>query len=277
MKTLTTTLLFLIIAFTGLWGCDEPIEEWPENRPGVDTGVGVVEHGVRVRTQFEITDLDQLPEDIDLSQLMINLGAIFLEPIRDGDRGIAFANRTPVTLDFSFIGGDFVLPGPVLDLPWGGEFAVSAQIEPINTANGASIVTTGTWTKQHIIANIADNESFPITHNNFLHLLDPIEIAIPIEFEFLSSSVVKIQLAEVSLTDDGECELTFSIRLADWIRESVVPLLESEVGSGPYSIDAPNVIPILDVVDIVNTNVYDIENLIGDTNVSTCSQIGTNL
>lgn len=252
-------------------------------RPGTDgteeevTEVGTTEHSVQVRTRFVVTDLDQLPADIDLSRLTVNVGAIFLEPIGDSERDVSFANRTPVTLDFALADGDFALPGPALELPWGGEFAVSVQVELTNTeldddkaaAGTSSVAVTGTWTQRHVVTDIVADEPSPLPWREKSRLLDPIEIATPVEFEFRSQSVVRIQLAEVSLADDGDYELTLSIRLADWVRESVVPALEVEADRHLENVHAFDAIPMLDVdVDnAVEADAYGIEGLVGDIDV----------
>jgi hypothetical protein len=251
-----------------------PVTDGPQSGAG---DVAATEHSVQVRTRFVVTDLDQLPEDIDLSRLTVNVGAIFLEPIGGSERNVSFANRTPVSLDFALADGDFSLPGPALELPWGGEFAVSVQVEPPNTeldddkaASGtSSVAVAGMWTQHHVVTDLVSDEPSPLPWREKSRLLDPIEIASAVEFEFRSQSVVRIQLAEVALADSGDYELTLSIRLADWVRESVMPALQVEADRRLDPVRAFDTVPMLDVdVDnSVEADAYGIEGLVGDIDV----------
>lgn len=278
MRTAACTSLCIVLLSALAGGCAVDATRPAETGTSSDGGeVAGVEQGVHVRTRFVIADIDAIPENVALSGLTLNVGAVFLEPIGSSQRDVTFANRTPVTLDFDIEHGRLALSGPSLYLPWGGDFAVSVQVEPADTLvddrkdghASSSVVATGVWTQRHTVTDVVADEPSPLPWRQKERLQRPVEIVSPVDFAFRSDSVVRIQLAEVSLAENGDYELTLSLRLADWLRESVVPALEVEAERTiePFAeFDSLRAISV-DVDNDVESEAYGIEALVGDIDV----------
>ncbi len=251
--------------------------ELPETA-GYGTDDSAAENGtdvqaVTVQTRFVLSGHDNVESELMLDQLFVNVGSLVLDPA-DGE-SIAFASRDPFELNFDVARGDVDLMGPELQLPYGGDFFVSVQLEPTATEidsdkaddDEGSLVARGHyWFDVDVVAD----EPSPLpwepkgsrrSHNLTQH----------VDFIYQSNSVARIQLGEVSLTDSGEYELLLNVRVDDWLEHDVFPrvLDERERRDGEGNI--PTRLEGTDDVDldeaVLDEGGEGLEGLVGDMGV----------
>jgi hypothetical protein len=229
---------------------------------------------VTVHTRFVLSGMDEVESDLMLDELFVNVGSLVLEP-SVGD-GVAFASREPFELDFDVAQGQVDLQGPDLQLPYGGEFFVSVQLEPGATEVSAdkaagdtgSLVARGHY---YVEADVDADEPSPLPWEP-KGMQRSRSFAQYVDFVYQSNSVVRIQLGEVNLTASGDYELLLDVRVGAWLEDDVFPLVldererrENAGDAAPTSLYDPDDVTATDAV--IDEGGEGLEGLVGDMGV----------
>lgn len=227
------------------------------------------EQTVTVSLRFHLEELELL-DQVDVTTIYLNVGAVFLDPI-DGMSETAFASRQPFALVFDPASGVVALDGPEMAIPRGGRFAVGLLLEPGETVGTGqakqdgehlSVGLDGRYRRGSLIAD--EPSPLPWRPKSF----DRIDLADDWRsFSFRSSDALRVQLAEVTLEDNGNYELEVTIRVNDWMRESVLPAIDAVVSAEPGSAQDGPERPAAIIDGTVGENV-DLHGLLGDMAVS---------
>lgn len=235
----------LIGAALGLCACDDAGLETPELVvPETEVAsASKTERGITLQTRFEIVGAQELSHAVEIERLYVNVGAIFLDPIEDEESAASFASRLPVELDFAPVDGVDSLLGPELVLPFGGDFAVSVQIEPTfdyhdngpkAREDDTSILVQGLWApnagadydyeRPRFDPEDRVEEPWPLP----VQPKDRVDAAnTTLPFSYRSDAVVRFQVAELELDEEGVYELVLTMHVKDWMEEAVIPALET--------------------------------------------------
>lgn len=228
---------------------------------------------VTVQTRFVLSGHDNVESDLMLDELFVNVGSLVLDPA-DGE-SIAFASRDPFELSFNVANGDIDLLGPELQLPYGGDFFVSVQLEPSATevsANKAadddgSLVARGHY---YFEAEVVADEPSPLPWEPKGSRRSA-NLTQHVDFVYQSNSVARIQLGEVSLTDSGEYELLLNVRVGDWLEDDIFPRVLDERERRDSRGDVPTRLEGTDDVDleeaVLDEGGEGLEGLVGDMGV----------
>ncbi len=234
--------------------------------------------GVVVTTRFVVDGIDELDHDVALERLYLHVGAVFLEPVAGSDAAVSFTNREPFALDFDVEAGEVELFGPEMVLPFGGDFAVSVQIEPGDVTfeddkslpGLTSLEASGHWYETTVVADGLDTDEpspLPWTPKG----LSPHRtIAEPIDFVYRSSEVTRMQVGEVRLADDGEYELTLTLRVDGWLRGDLLPALRTHAADSRDRPDVANRFEgtEVDVDGALSDEDVGLDGLVGDMDLS---------
>ena len=266
----------VLIAATALFaGCAEVPQTAGFTTSGDGTVSGSVsQNAVTVQTRFVLSGMDEVQSELMLDELFVNVGSLVLDP-SDGD-GIAFASREPFELQFDVARGEIDLRGPDLELPYGGDFFVSVQLEPGAVEVDAnkdheeegSLVARGHY---YVEADINADEPSPLPWEP-KGMQRSRSLTQHVDFVYRSDSVARIQLGEVSLTESGDYELLLDVRVASWLEQDVFPRVLDErerresVGDDvPTSLDGTDDVASVD--SVLDEGGEGLEGLVGDMGV----------
>lgn len=261
------------IALMATVGCAEVPQSAGFASSELPNGGATSQQGVTVETRFVLSGLEGVQSEVALDELFVNVGQVVLDP-SDGD-GVAFASGRPFGLSFDVARGAVELDGPTLELPYGGHFFVSVQLEPgavqVSDDKGddsdGSLVARGHY---YTAAEIEADEPSPLpwepkggqwSRNLTEH----------VEFVYESHSVARIQLGEVRLTGTGDYELVLDVRVGSWLEDDVFPrVLEererrTEEGDVPTSLGDTD--GVTDVEAVLDEGGEGLEGLVGDMGV----------
>ena len=244
---------------------------------------------LRVNTMFVLEGLDSLPNNLSISSLYMNVGAVYLEPLTEEDGGFSFANLDPFSLHFDL--SEDAIIGPEMVLPFGGDFVVSMQLEPSRDDARPTVEVEGSITRlrgHEKSSEDQDPEADPMplpwreadpmplpwreTDPMPLPWREADQTPLPrqeeaqsdniemIPFTYQSNQIVRITIDDVTLSEDGSYELLLAIRLNNWIDEIVIPAVQSQ-----HDIDIPEE---NEEAVVVVEEVAGLEGLIGDINLS---------
>lgn len=271
-KLLRKSAIIIATAVASMTGCAELPQSagFESSAHGADDST--VRQGVTVQTRFALSGLENVQSEVMLDQLFVNVGSVVLDPT---DGGIAFTSGEPFGLSFDVARGTTILDGPALELPYGGDFFVSVQLEPgavqlsddkADDSDG-SLVARGHY---YATADIQADEPSPLpwepkgrewSRNLTEH----------VDFVYESHSVARIQLGEVRLTGTGDYELMLDVRVGSWLEEDVFPrVLEererrTETGDVPTSLEGAE--DVADAEAVFDEGGEGLEGLVGDMGV----------
>lgn len=106
-------------------GCAEVEDTDPVVEP-----VETRQQDVTVVPTFTITGLNQLPDQLYLTELGFTVSEIRLEPLTSRDGQVAYSVVKPRTFHFKVADGDLVQSGEPIELPHAGRYLVSLRLEP---------------------------------------------------------------------------------------------------------------------------------------------------
>ena len=232
------------------------------------------EQGITVRTTFNVEGLDA-ESAVEVDSLFLNVGAIFLEPIDEDRNSYTFANREPFELDFALNDGVASLSGPEMQLPFGGDFAVAVQLEPAGgegpekdfVADRLSLSVEGSWTHIMHVGGLDASEPSPLpwreAEETDAKALDDIVLLESVPFAYQSDRAARIYLDDVSLADDGSYELVMTVRLGDWVYDTVIPALEQQVAN-----------PDLMTIELIDTEGVQLEAVLDEQGLGVEGLVG---
>lgn len=281
----TRTLTACALAFAALtMGCAEvpPLTADSGSQfvaPGMDDLVRT-DQAVTLRTRFvlagvETVDPTSTEDVVALSQLFVNVGAIFLDPADDSS--VAFSSRNPFELNFDAAAGTTDIYGPELQLPVAGDFFVSIQVEPNDVVvsddkaddAGHSLVVHGEYTERSEV-DLAGDEPSPLPWEP-KDMQSRRSLAETHDFTYRSSAVARIQLGEIQLREKGAYELVLTVNVADWLRDDVLPAVRVHVETAGDDAEVPERFD--EAVDFVESVVDDegagVHSLVGDIGIGT--------
>ncbi|MFT6395924.1 MAG: hypothetical protein ACJAYU_000666 [Bradymonadia bacterium] len=228
---------------------------------------------VTVQTRFVLSGHDNVDSELMLDQLFVNVGSLVLDPA-DGD-GIAFTSHDPFELNFDVASGSVDLMGPELQLPYGGDFFVSVQLEPSATEVGSnkayeddgSLVAYGHY---YVEPGMVADEPSPLPWEP-KGVRRSYNVTQHVDFVYQSNSVARIQLGEVSLTDSGDYELLLNVRVGEWLEDDVFPRVLDEQERRDSRGDVPTRLEGTGDVDldeaVLDEGGEGLEGLVGDMGV----------
>jgi hypothetical protein len=270
----------------GSTGCVEqgPVSPFYPDDPSTSAAPRSEESAVTVRTRFVVAGADRVDSEVALDRLYLHVGSLLLEPIEETP-GVSFASREPFALDFDLANGQTVLAGPVMTLPYGGNFAVLVQVDPREVARddskesapSSSVEVDGRWYYADVVDGVAprSDEPSPLPwregsqksagERTYIHELD---------FVYRAADVARIQLAEIEMNEAGDYDLTLTLRLDAWLERDVLPALADLVVENP---ELPFAVPDFDdpaagdtpLEPILDSDRVALEGLVGDIETST--------
>jgi hypothetical protein len=200
---------------------------------------------VFVEPVFVIDGLDELPRGMRIETLRLGVGAIFLDLVED-QTGVAYANQAPFLLDFDLGAGDEAAYAPLMQLPRGGEYEVSVQLEPqylgdggaslIDAVAGAeptdesSVVLSG-YVEETVYIPANDgtiDEPVPLPWYPGVSELRREIVRTPFTYE--SARTVRFSVDHVTLTGGSRIAMVMHLDVAAWIEESLRPALDDVLG-----------------------------------------------
>lgn len=263
--------LLPFIALGLLVGCADE-QGMPTVDPRTTSDVVTSEQPVRVSLRFHLEGVDDV-DAVALSDVFLNVGAVLLEPI-DDTSGSAYASRQPFGLAFAPAHGVLDLDGPSLELPAGGAFAVSILIEPGERAlyepkDGDDAISVGLDGEFLTTTDPHADEPSPLPWR-------PKAFGLPLDsdrerwqaFSFRSDDAMRMQVADVRLEQGDEYVLHVSVRLGDWLRESVLPVLTASSDNAVVDTPAADVDEDeITVVDGTLAEDVELDGLLGDIDI----------
>jgi hypothetical protein len=270
----------------GSTGCVEqgPVSPFYPDDPTGATATRTQDATVTVRTRFVVAGADRVDSEVALDRLYLHVGSLLLEPIEETP-GVSFASREPFALDFDLANGQTVLAGPVMTLPYGGDFAVLVQVEPREVerddakeaAPSSSVEVDGRWYYTDIVDGVAprSDEPSPLPWRQGAEKsADGRAYTQELDFVYRAADVARIQLAEIEMNEAGDYDLTLTLRVDAWLERDVLPALADLVVPHP---DRPFDVPDFDdpaeegepLEPILDSDRVALEGLVGDIETST--------
>lgn len=200
---------------------------------------------VFVEPVFVIDGLDELPRGMRIETLRLGVGAIFLDLVED-QTGVAYANQAPFLLDFDLRAGDEAAYAPLMQLPRGGEYEVSVQLEPQYLGDGgaglieavagaepteeSSVVLSGYVEETVYIPSSDGTIDEPVPLPWYPSASDLRREIVRTPFSYESARTVRFSVDHVTLTGGSRIAMVMHIDVASWIEESLRPALDDVLG-----------------------------------------------